>query len=570
MTVDGLSLEDGAAVGCDICIVGAGAAGITLACELDGSGLDVVLLEAGGSKYSAALQEELRGEVAEGSVHCPPNMYRRKILGGATTIWGGRCVPLSPIDLGYRNHVPHSGWPIFWQELERYYPESQVYCESGHYSYRADDALGDAAGPTIEGFADPDIEDHQIERFSPPTDFGKVYRKRLAMSGNVRLVLGAKVVRVHEAGATVAMLDAEFKSGRRFIVRARHYVLATGGLEIPRLLMASDETRRGGIGNEGGALGRFYMCHIENTLGLLRLNPPTRPVKFDFGRTSDGIYVRNKFTISPEAQKRERLLNTTARLHYPMIADPAHRNGVLSAMYIAKDLIIPEYRRKLATIEIANRDRLTRNSRFWAAHLANIGLDGLGVARFGVDWLRRRIIARRKLPFVVFRSRDGSYPLDINAEQIPDPANTVTLAHSRGTDGIRQIRINWRLTEQDIDSLHRTMLLMRAALARSGCGTLEFDTAQLTDQIRSSTPVGGHHIGTARMADNPAQGVVDQHCKVHGMDNLHLAGSAVFPTCGHANPTLTIVALSIRLAKRLRFLTQEKPAVAHFSEIQAV
>lgn len=569
MNVDTFQLQGDEVINCDVCIVGSGAAGMTIACELEGSDIDVVLLDAGGTKYDAELQETLRGEVAEGSVHYPPDMYRRRILGGATTIWGGRCVPLSPIDLEHRDYVPYSGWPISWDELERYYPAAQTYCEAGHYAYDVVRALGDAAHATISDFAEVDVEASQIERFSPPTDFGRTYWERIARSGNVRVLLHAKAIRLQEAGRIIAKLEAEGGGTRRLTVHARHYVLAMGGLETPRLLMTSDVTRRGGIGNDGGALGRFYMCHMENTFGLLRLCPQTRPVMFGIERAPEGVYVCRKFTISAAAQRREKLLNTTARPDHPLISDPKHRNGVLSAMYLAKGTTNSEYRRKLAIIEIARRDTLLRDYQFWAAHLTNIGLDGVTVARFGIDWLRQRTFARRKLPFVAYQSPDGTYPLDVNAEQIPDPANAVTLSSTYGPDGLRQIRVNWRPTDQDVDSLFRTTKLMSAAFAQTDCGTLEFDEAELMSAIRSSTPVGGHHIGTARMANCPAYGVVDRHCKVYGLENLHLAGSAVFPTCGHANPTLTIVALSIRLSERLMYLIKAKPAAGHLVHTQA-
>jgi hypothetical protein len=113
--------------------------------------------------------------------------------------------------------------------------------------------------------------------------------------------------------------------------------------------------------------------------------------------------------ISAAAQRREALLNTTARLDHPLIADPAHGSGVLSAMYLVKDAILPEDRRKLATIELSNRDRLVRDARFWLAHTANVVRDSAAVARFGVTWIRRRMLAARKLPFVVVRSREGVY-----------------------------------------------------------------------------------------------------------------------------------------------------------------
>jgi choline dehydrogenase-like flavoprotein len=563
MILDALTLAPDAVLEADLCIVGGGAAGLTIARALEGSGLSVLLLEGGGRKFDAAAQDGLQGEVAPGSPHSPPNMYRRRMLGGATAIWGGRCVPLDPIDLEQRDWVPRSGWPISWDDLAAWYPKAQEYCEAGAYEYGAAEALGPKAGQTIDGFDDPDILSDRIERFSRPTDFGKSSFDILAASAGARIVLNAQALKLVAPDGPVQVLEAASAPGRAFSVRAKRYVLAGGGLEVPRLLMASDTSRRGGLGNEGGALGRFYMCHAENTLGLLRLRPGNRAVALHFETTADGIYVRRKLSISDAAQRREGLLNTAFRLHYPLIADPAHGNGVLSAMYLVKDVILPEYRRKLATVEIANRARMVRDTRFWLRHAGNVVRGAPGVLGFGQNWLRKRTFASRKLPFVVMASREGAYPFDINAEQIPDPDNRVMLTNQRDAHGMQRLQVDWRIKPQDVDSLARSLRVARAAFARSGTASLEFDDDTLEDAIRASTPVGGHHIGTARMAASARDGVVDADCAVHGVPNLFVASAAVFPTCGHANPTLTIVALALRLADHLKTIpAQRAPGMA--------
>jgi choline dehydrogenase-like flavoprotein len=553
MKCDTAAMASGSVISCDVCIVGSGAAGITVARELDEAGFVTILIEAGGSKYKAEQQIALQGEVAESSFHPTPDLYRRRMLGGATSIWGGRCVPMSRIDLQARDYVPHSGWPISWEELNHYYPAAQSYCEAGNYDYKVPTSIGRDALPTITGYADPEIETNKIERFSLPTDFGKVYAQHLARSPNVRLALNTRATRLNASGSIIESLDAATGNGRRIKIVARHYVLATGGLETPRLLMLSDPTRRGGLGNENGLLGRFYMCHIENTIGLLKLRAQAVAV-VDFERSSDGVYVRRKLCLSCEALNRHKLLNTVARFHYPLPSEPSHGNGLLSCVYLVKGAIIPEYGRKFSTLELANFGRQSRGAKFWFSHLRNIARDAPAVTKFGLHWVRHRILARRKLPFFVFHSRDSAYPLDFCAEQIPSYENAVTLGESRDSDGQPRIRVAWRLTPQDIDSLVRTVRILRDSFGRSGCGELIVDDERLEEQISQSAPTGGHHIGTTRMADDPKQGVVDRNCTMHSISNLHIAGAGVFPTCGHANPTLTVVALSVRLAQHVKHL----------------
>ena len=555
MIVRSNELVDGAELRCDLCIVGAGPAGISLANEMLGSGLSIILMEAGRQGFTAKAQEGLSGEIETGSAHSPPHMYRRRMFGGASSIWGGRCVPLDPIDLERRDYVPQSGWPIGWPELERYYRRAQVYFDAGAFDYRVPTSLGPAAADIIEGLRHPDILTDRLERFSPPTDFGKRYFKILAGAADIRLLLGAETLRLVALEAspvsTVARLDVAV-AGKLLSVRARRYVLAAGGLETPRLLLVSDRSRRGGFGNEGGALGRYYMCHIENTIGLLRLTPKDRPITLHFERSREGVYVRRKFVLSPQAQRRERLLNMAFRFHYPLISNPAHFSGILSAVYLVKDAVLPEYRRKFATIELANRDRQRRDKAFWLAHGRNVLRDMPAVSWFCLDWARRRILARRKLPFVVVGSRTGDYPLDVNAEQVPNPNSRVTLGERTDRHDRPLLKVDWRMAEQDTENLMQTLRLLQSDFAASGVAQFEFDDDALRELVAASTPVGGHHIGTTRMAESPRDGVVDRNGTVHGIPNLYCAGSAVFPTSGHANPTLTVVALAVRLADHLR------------------
>ncbi|MFZ4406571.1 MAG: GMC oxidoreductase [Paracraurococcus sp.] len=571
MILDARRLAPDMMLDVDICIVGGGPAGITLASELDGTGVSVLLLEAGGRRFEPATQTALQGAVAPDSPHAPPDMYRRRMLGGASAIWGGRCFPLDPIDLERRPHVPHSGWPIGWPELEAHYPRAMEYVEAGPYDFAAAGALGTDAPPAIAGFAHPDVLDDRIERFSPPTRFGEAHAARLARSASVRVLVHAQALRLVAPDREVEALEVGTAPGRRFTVRARRYVLAAGGLETTRLLLASDATRRGGLGNQGGALGRYYMCHLENTLGWLRLRPADRPLAIEYEQAPDGSYVRRHLTLSPAAQRRERLLHTVFRLHHPLIADPAHRNGVLSAMYLVKDAVLPEYRRKLAAMDIAARDRLRRDPQFWARHLANVARDAPGVMRFGVDWTRRRVLARRKLPSVLLRSGEGAYPLEVSAEQVPNPDSRISLLPETDAHGMPRLRIDWRATRLDYDSMAQSMRVLRAAFAASGTGDLQFEEERMVQETRAAMPVGGHHIGTARMAASARDGVVDADCRVHGLANLHVAGAAVFPTCGHASPTLTVVALAVRLADHLkRDLVQSHIAAAPRSVAELV
>jgi hypothetical protein len=522
-----------------VCIIGAGAAGISLACELDGCGFDVLLVEAGGLANRV-------GDFYEGSATSPhpdPRQFRRVGFGGTTTVWGGRCVPFDPIDFERREYVANTGWPITYEEVARFYSGAMEYCDAGRFDFLAKTSLP-GAGAIIRGFEGDEVVDaDHIERYSLPTDFGRRYRHRLHKSSNVTVMLGMRCLKLNRASGEDLIESAEFvdQGGRLRTVRAAVFVLATGGIEVPRLLLASD-LAGSGFGNLGDCLGRFYMCHFENTLG--RIVPHKKPVAFRFERTSDGVYCRRQMRFTPTAQRAHHLRNTVFRLHFPSYADASHGSSVMSAIYLAKSTLLPEYRTILQQqTQVPSSPRLR--------HIGNVLRDLPGLTRFAGEWLFRIRLAKRKLPYTLVPNADGSFPLEFNSEQTPDPSNRITLREDRDRHGLPRVHIAWHVGDQDAQAVLRAFKLLRESLQHSGAAQLLFDDGLLAGQIARSIPLG-HHMGTARMAASPGNGVVDRDCAVFGLPNLYVASSAVFPTCSHANPTLTIVALAMRLAQHLR------------------
>jgi choline dehydrogenase-like flavoprotein len=525
-----------------VCIIGAGAAGITLACELEGCGFDVLLLEAGTLRPRLELRDYYQGQAS--APHPDPAEFRRAVFGGTTGLWGGRCVPFDPIDFESRPYVTDSGWPIRYEALAEHYPLALSYCDAGKFDFSIAGSL-QPARPTISGFDGDDIVRADcIERYSLPTDFGSRYRQRIRDAANVTAVLGARCVRLVKAPGEdrIAAAEVADASGARREVRAEVFVLATGGIEVPRLLLASDADGVG-FGNRSDHLGRHYMCHFENTCG--RIVPRGARVVFRFERTVDGVYCRRQLRFTEGAQQRYRLLNTAFRLHFPSYSDATHGSAVMSGIYLAKSLLIPEYRAILQQ----SAEAVPSST---AAHLRNV-ITGLPqLLAFTAQWLVRIRLARRKLPYTLVPNADGSFPLEFNSEQSPLASNRITLAKETDRHGMPRVQIQWRLRAEDADSACRAFALLKQSLERSGSCEVQFDEARLRERIARSGPLGGHHIGTARMAASEAGGVVDGNCAVFGLPNLFVASSAVFPTSGHANPTLSIVALAVRLAAYLR------------------
>jgi choline dehydrogenase-like flavoprotein len=528
-----------------ICIVGAGAAGITLACELDGAGVSVVLLEASGTGISGRVSQDPYAGTATGG-HLPPSDFRRRAFGGSTTIWGGRCVPYDPIDFEQREYATNSGWPITYGEVAKYYPKAMEYCDAGDFNFSVTGSLDEQAS-TIPGLdPDGDVEADLIERYSLPTNFGARNREKLEQSGNVRVITHAHAIRMIKdpVGDRIVTIEFATRSGKAARVNSDLFVLALGGIETTRFLLSSDSNGRG-FGNLSDCLGRYYTCHLENILGVVRSKQPG--IVFEFQKTRDGIYARRKLRIRDSAQRREGILNTTFRLHFPNVADPGHRSSVLSAVYLAKRMVIPEYRRIL---QHGKSD--PASAELLAKHIRNVVTGVPTLLSFTSDWIRRRVMAQRKLPYILVPNANGTFPLEFNSEQTPLPESRMTLIDDKDAFGIPRVNIDFRICDADLESICKAYRMLKRQIDASGQCVLELDDEQLPELVAQSFPVSGHHIGTTRMAGGPSDGVVDADCAVYGLPNLFIAGPSVFPTSSHANPVLTITALSVRLAGHLK------------------
>ena len=528
----------------DICIVGAGAAGLVLADALSGKGLRVLLLEAGGAKRLKASQDFYRGEILDPTIHPWIDRYRVRALGGTTTIWGGRAIPFDPIDFEARDWAPGSGWPFGYEALAPYYPEALERTDAGRFLFDPASALPGSQSELAPGL-DGELIRTTIERFSKPTNFWRKYGDALTRSADVRVCPNAAVtgIRLHPDGRKVDHLQVAGPAGETVRLRAGAYVLALGGLETARLMLASNDLRPAGVGNEHGHLGRNYMSHLCTTEGVVTFAGPASGVAYDYERDADGVYLRRRLWITERAQRERRLLNTTFRTHLPEPGDPSHRDAILSAMFLVKDMVLYEYARKFAENPVTLPQRLR--------HVANVVTQPFRLAGFGLGWTRDRILAERKRPSVVLGSSQNQYVVEFHAEQAPNPNSRVSLSDERDAHGVPRLKVDWGVTPVDLESLRGCYELLASELARTGVGRLAYDPERLVAKACKNGIVGGHHIGTARMSVRPEDGVVDPDCRVHGVDNLYVASAAVFPSSGQANPTLTLLALTLRLAERL-------------------
>jgi choline dehydrogenase-like flavoprotein len=529
--MDGQDVPRDSVLEADLCIVGGGAAGITIARELTGGPLSVILLESGGEQGDAETQAlyagENVGEPIPGGIGGAATLdeIRLRFLGGSTNHWAGHCRPLDPVDLEVRAHVPHSGWPLTRADLDPFYFRAQDVCLLGAPTYdwaywQNEAGLG---APLIDT---PAVATRTLQ-VTNPTKFGEVYGDQLAGAANVRLVLHANVVNLatDTAGTHLEAVDVATLDGNRWQVRARAFVLATGGIEVPRLLLASNQVRPDGLGNDHDLVGRYFMDHISVFGGFLVTEVPLSEL-----RAHEPAPIPTLQPVTPAG----------------------HALSVMATLTLTREAQLTEELLSLQT----------------SLAFTDIGLSGptqvSGIDRAAIAALVGAVGATEPVAL------GGLYVL---AEQSPNPKSRVTLAAERDALGVPRAQLDWQLQDVDRDSIRRGVELIAREVGALGLGRVQVGVGGITlmiappdsgalgiyavdpahfDDTDYSLGVGSHHMGTARMHPDPAEGVVDVDCRVHTVDNLYVAGSAVFPTGGSAPPTLTIVSLALRLADHLR------------------
>jgi choline dehydrogenase-like flavoprotein len=548
MIRSGETLADGGATQAEVAIVGAGPVGVAVAIRLAGRAGRIVLIEAGGTQFNPTENlNYFRAEQVDDTRHGPTELNRRRMLGGTSSVWGGRCIPFDPEDFAPTPDRP--GWPIAFAEFEAHVADALEFLDAGPPEFSATAALSNQLAPP--GSYSSDLVLDRIERYSKPTNAWRKWRDHLARLRDVTVIHGAACTEVltDAEGTRVVALELRTASQTRHKVFAGTIVLACGGLETPRLLLASRRTHLRGLGNGRDLVGRFYMAHLVSSAenaGSLRFAKAATARAFDFNKTIDGVYSRRMILLSPEARRREGLPNIVFRPSRPPIDNASHRDSVLSTMFLVRNLLIPaEYARSLT----AKQGCFSFQA--WREHIGNIVGDIPGLAQFSSKWVTQRMLAKRKLPSVFLYRRDGKYPLEFNAEQMPSWDSRVTLGSETDPLGLPRLVVQWRYRNAELDAICRAYRVLASAVVQSALGEVELEPDLLESVQCALVPQGGHHIGTVRMGYDASSGVVDRNNEVWGCHGLFVAGTAVLPTSGFANPTLTAVALAFRLAEYL-------------------
>lgn len=530
MFIDSRSVEDGAVIETTVCIIGAGVAGITLARELEKQGIGACLLESGGYKADSDTRDLYRGE----NVGVPYEFAdgcRSRFLGGSSNCWGGWCRPLDPWDFEKRDWVTDSGWPFSLDELRPYYARTHALLKLGENNFEP--AYWEAAihrnDVRRHPFPTGKVRD-TISQFSPPVRFGKVYREELLNARHVRVFLYANALNIDtdRDAKSVTKIDVGTLSGRRFAVKAKVFVLATGGIENARLLLSSNKVQKTGLGNGHDLVGRYFMDHPRIMSAKVNFKKAWArnklyDIKYHYQNTAvaaHGTFISSQFALTKDVLEKEKLLN--ARSWFYSVFKGENTEGS-EALIRCKQALL-------------KKDQPGWN---FAQDLLTMMSHPVDTACFGLARLLqpRPLITEVKIQTIV--------------EAEPNRDSRVTLSDKKDSLGLNRVKVDWQVTELVKRTFDRTVALLADELQRGGVADVELDETLEGKPWPAQLEGTWHHMGTTRMHDSPKEGVVDRNCKVHGMSNFYVAGSSVFPTVGANFPTITIAAMTLRLSEHI-------------------
>ncbi|NQE64267.1 GMC oxidoreductase [Caulobacter sp. RHG1] len=499
--IDARTLPNASRIEADLVIIGGGMAGITLAKELAGGPLKVALLESGGLEIDMEVQALYAGSAVQKAPGQPdrpfddyPIQSRVRALGGSGLVWGGKCAPLDPADFAKRPWIAHSGWPITRQQMQPYYDRACDLLEIPRFPLEmvrpTEPERQPLALDPADGFFPAPREFSKFSGGADKTAFDR-FRTDFAQAPNITVYLHANVTRIRREADRITGLDVGCLSGQRHTAIAQRYVLAVGGIENVRLLLASDN-----LGNRYDLVGRFFQGHVTysndgdaetegSAVAIARKTP------MDLYAPSKRMAAYCVIGADLSAQQRLKTGNFTATLFKATFSGPETKVGA--------------------------------DTRTIGKTTAQDG-DGQLLGYFAM------------------------------AEHFPHPESRVTLdpEHKDPLD-MPRVRLTWTYAAKDHDDLVRSVEGLSDALGASGEGRMCWSIPR--GQLLAISSASRHHMGTTRMHADPRKGVVDADLRLHEARNLYVAGSSVFPTSGIANPTLTILALVMRLADHLKHET---------------
>ncbi|MFY0729829.1 FAD-dependent oxidoreductase [Pseudomonas sp. NFX15] len=473
----------------DVCIIGGGPAGITLALRLAGNGRHVVLIEGGGHEYAEHSQDLYK--CTSSGLEVYPGETRLRFLGGTSNHWAGRCRPFERSDFAVGPAVNIPGWPIAFNEMDR----------------NLSGAMDIVDLPPQSGFkainVGLDDDEFEADRFllSPPTRFAQKYAKELNETQGLDVFINCNCVDLEfdsKTGRIATIVVSDYEP-RRERIKAAQFILATGAIENARQLLNSESLAAGGIVSKDGYVGRCFMEHLNVEMGTFIL------------KDGQGTDVRQYFTTDA------------------FVKEHHSGKGNVTASLVS---------------EVKAYGRMAAVKDFFENLVCDIGVEN-------------------KVAFISKFDCPGDGVLGTLIEQFPNPDSRITLLEERDTLGMKKVNVNWALRPEDRNTIKSIGMEMAKCFAESGLGFVKLEECVYDVSVPLKVNPHAHHMGTTRMAASPEFGVVDENCKVFGVENLYVAGSSVFSTGGASNPTMPLLQLALRLADYLNH--QLGPAVGTYS-----
>lgn len=453
--------------GYDATIIGAGAAGITLALKLSAEGKKVALIEAGGIEYSDESQQIYKAKTV-GDPYFELDVARLRYFGGTTNHWAGWCRTFEPEDFNRGYLGDKYKWPIDFEELDQYRTEA---CKILEISSEFQD----------EAPSDSDVESIGFN-FSPPVRFGSKYFDTLVANPLVHLFLNSNLVDVAFSGKFLTSIKIASYNGKLSSVSSRNFIFAMGGIENSRYLLWLKSKYGNSFLSDVSPIGSYWMEHPHFTIGQAIV---------DKSKVSERFY-----SVSAKAQVDEGILNCGFRVE--QLNDEGTKALIRDLLCLAPSL-------GKSLVSLSGRNLVC------------------GV-RFRAVW-----------------------------EQSPEIQNNISLDSKNDQFGIPKPILNWEKSELDRKTLISSVERFNKWLLRIDGGRIKLDSWVLNhkDYPLNDELAGYHHMGGTRMHATEEYGVVDENCRVYGSSNLYVAGSSIFTTGGHNNPTLPIVQFALRLADHL-------------------
>lgn len=498
----------------EICIVGGGVCGITLAVELARKGKKVLLLEAGGERYEARSQALYETELI-GLPFEDTTVGRVRALGGTSLDWGGQILEIDEHIFQSRDWIRSDGWPFPKSELAQYYKRALTF-----EGLAAEQSFTDALNNLKSELADSNVE-LDASRFCPELNFNKIFNKELRYSKNISVVLHVNVceVRLSEADNMVTAVRGRTLSGREALFCAQRFIFAVGGMETSRLFL---QPRASGPypWQRYNQVGKHFQDHTTANMATFTAQSATiAPQLYYYAK--NGIKQHPKLKLNRHRQRELGILDAA---------------GTVAPVYQQTDRLGSAF----------YTYRMLKKGKFNKVSLGE--LKNLFAAAPELLWHRFPMGNRLRPP-----GKPTGYELVVHTEQTPNSSSSISIGNKTDALGMYMARIDWKLDELEVKTFREFTREIDIALSDAGYFGLRPDNSLMVDDSQLLGKVKGshHHIGGARMALTPRLGVVDRDLLVMGVTNCYICSTAVFPTAGFVNPTHTLLALAFRLADRI-------------------